>query len=80
MDEVDDGSFLLAAGFDDGEHGFDVTVASFALGAETQFSPDDSVTQAAFGSVVGRFDVRVFEKRPQVVSVVVQLFAHAVTA
>jgi len=42
--ELGDGAVLLAAGFDDGQHGFYVAVAALAVCAEAQLSPDHAVT------------------------------------
>lgn len=51
-DVIDDGAVLLAAGFNDSEHCFDEPASLFALCSETQFSPDDRMTQAAFRRVI----------------------------
>ena len=76
-DEPEHALALLLAGFDDCQHRFDEAVAAVALGAETQLTPDHSVTQAAFTCVVGRLDFRIGQKRPQVLFVIVEFFAHA---
>jgi hypothetical protein len=44
LDEVvEDVSSLLAAGFDDGEHGFDEAAPRGDLRAEGELAPDDGV-------------------------------------
>lgn len=48
-DEGEDIDGSLAAGFDDGQHGFHEAAAGFALSAERQFPPDHGVPQGAAG-------------------------------
>ncbi len=64
-DVVDDGEVLLAAGLDGRQHRFDKLASLFALSTETQLSPDDSMTQAAFGRVVCRLNTLHLHKCPQ---------------
>ena len=75
-DEAQHAPALFLAGFDDSQHRLDEAVAAFALRAETQLTPDHSVTQAAFACVVGRLDFRSAQKRPQVLFVMVEFLAH----
>ena len=56
-EELEEVSFLLSACFDDGQHCFDEATAGVTLGSERQLLPDHCVTQAAFGNVVGWFNV-----------------------
>ena len=69
-------ALLLAAGFDDGQQGFDKAAAGCALGAEREFAPDDCVTQRAFAAVVRRFQARDFPEQPQLVETVEQFIAQ----
>ena len=75
-DELHDGSFLLSAGFHDSQHDFHEAVAAFALSSKTQFAPDDSVTQTPLSVVVRGRDFRIPEKSPQMIAMLIQLFAH----
>lgn len=77
-DVVDHGEVLLAAGFDGGQQGFDKPASLFALGAETQLSPDDRMTQAAFRRVIGRLDALHLKKCPQPFTVIEKLTTHPI--
>ena len=70
-DEVEGAAFLLAAGFDDGEHRFDEAAAVGALRAERELSPDHGVTQGPLAGVVGRLDPLDANERPQPIAVIV---------
>ena len=47
-------ALLLAAGFDDGQPGFDEAANGVALGSGREFAPNDGVTKRAFAAVVRR--------------------------
>ncbi len=68
--DIKDIAFLLAAGFDDGQQGFDEAAAGGALGAEGQFAPDHGVTQHLFGAIIGRLNTGVAEEHPELVPAV----------
>ena len=64
--EFDDALALKVAGSADGEHPFHVTRSPLALRTEAGFTPDDSLADTALGRVIGRFNLLVIDKRPQV--------------
>src|SRR3990172_7153776 len=68
---------LLAAGFDDREHGLDKTTAGGALCAEGELSPDHGMTQRPLAGIVRRLDPFMPQKRPQPLAMLVQLLTHA---
>lgn len=69
-------ALLLAAGFEDGQQGFDEAAAGLTLGAERKLAPDDGVTQRAFAAVVGRFQAGDFQEQPQLVEAGEQVIAQ----
>ena len=68
--EVEDFAFLLAAGLDDRQQGFDEAAASGALGAEGEFAPDDGVAQHLFRAIIRRLNTGVGEEHPELVPAV----------
>jgi hypothetical protein len=56
--EVKDRPLLLATGFSHRQDPFNKTAARIRLGAMRGASPDNRMTQRAFGTVVGRFEAR----------------------
>ena len=69
-------SVLLAAGFDDGEEGFDEAATGVALGAEREFTPDHRVAERLFRAVVGRFDTGDVGEGPELVETFEQAVAQ----
>ena len=76
-EEVEDVAGLLAAGFEDGQQGFEEAAAFRALGAEAEFAGDHGGTQGSFAGVVGRFDAVVIEERPQPAAMLEEFLAGA---
>ena len=65
--DIEDIAFLLAAGFDDGQQGFDEAAASGALGAEGEFAPDDGVAQHLLRAIIRRLNTGVIKEHPELV-------------
>ena len=65
---VEGTAILLAAGFDDREHGLNEATATGALCAERKLAPDHRVSQRALAGVLGRLDLFVTDQRPQPVA------------
>lgn len=76
-DEGEDIDGSLAAGFDDGQHGFHEAAAGFALSAERQFPPDHGVPQGALAGVVRRFDALHVDEGPQPLAMPPEFVGHA---
>jgi hypothetical protein len=69
--QIRDNTLLLqAAGRTDGQDTFHVSGSPFALGAETAFTPQNSLSYDSFGQIVRRFHPSIIHKRPQKVSLV----------
>ena len=64
--EVKDRALLLATGFNDGQDAFDKAAAAIRLSTMGVTSPDNRVTQRAFGAVVDRLKAGYGDKAPQV--------------
>ena len=69
-------ALLLAAGFEDGQQGFDEAATGFTLGAEREFAPEDCVAQRAFATVVRWFQARDFQKQPELIEACEQFIAQ----
>ncbi len=75
-EEVEDIAFLLAAGFDDGQQGFDEAAASGGLGAEGEFAPDHGVAQDLFGAIIRGLDSGVSEEYSELLPAIKQVSAQ----
>ena len=64
--KVKDRPLLLATGFNHRQDAFDKAAAQIRLGAMRGATPDDRMTQRAFGTVVGRLKTGYGYKPPQV--------------
>src|SRR3990172_4730548 len=58
-------SFLLTEGHNRRQDALNELAAGFTLGAETASPPDDAPAQGPLGSIVGRFNTFLVNKRPQ---------------
>jgi len=70
-------SSLKAAGADNGQQPFEEAITSVAVGAITEFAPDDIGTNALLGAVVGGFNALMSEKKPEALEGSQQIFARS---